>query len=216
MTPVRLLVVEDHAVFREGIKALLAQVPEIEVVGEAADTEAAVAAAAALRPDIALVDLGIPGEGGASVIARLAAEGTATAAIVLTMYSDGLHVRQALRAGARGFLSKDAPPESIIHAILAVADGQFVLDAGAAQIALSHADSGRSRVFPALTDREHEVLERMARGLGNQAVAELLGVSVKTVQNSVSSIFLKLGARDRAHAISLARDAGLGASAPGS
>lgn len=205
---IRVVIVDDHAVFREGLRALLDRVAEIEIVGEAATTDEGIAAVTEHGPDVVLMDLHLPGEGGAHATAVVTALPQAPAVLVLTMNADDAHVRRALASGARGYLLKDAQPEAIIRAITSVHQGQLVFDAGVAREILRPA---RGRAFPALTDREHEILGRLARGLRNDAIADRLGISPKTVQNTVSVILLKLGARDRAHAVALARDAGLGA-----
>lgn len=211
MTAIRVVIVDDHAVFREGLRALLARVDEVEVVGEASTTDAAIAVVRELRPDVVLMDLHLPGGGGIDATSTITAEATAGAVLVLTMNADDSHVRRALTAGARGYLLKDAQPEAVVRAIVSVHAGQLVFDAGIAGPILDAASRTRTaRPFPALTPREYEVLERLARGLRNDAIASRLGISTKTVQNVVSAVFLKLGARDRAHAVSIARDAGLG------
>ena len=211
MTAVRVVVVDDHVVFREGLRALLARVPEIDVVGEAATSEEAVAVVAELGPDVVLMDLTLPGEGGAAACAAITARQPEVAVLVLTMHADHAHLQQSLRSGARGYLLKDAEPDAILRAILAVHQGQAIFDRGiAAQVLAAGAAPRSTRPFPELTEREHAILERLARGLGNEAIAGRLGVSLKTVQNNVSTILVKLGAADRAHAVALARDAGLG------
>lgn len=211
MSVIQVIIVDDHAVFQEGLRALLSRVPEIAVVAGAATTDEAVDLVAEHRPDVVLMDLHLPGDGGITATSMITRAGTAGAVLVLTMTSDSTHVRQALQAGARGYLLKDAQPEAIIRAIVSVHHGQLVFDAGVAGPIL-HPATGTytERAFPTLTQREYEVLERLARGLRNDAIAGRLGISMKTVQNTVSAIFLKLGARDRAHAVSIARDAGLG------
>ena len=209
---IKVLVVDDHAVFREGVRALLARVDDIEVVGEAATTQEAVDAATAHEPDVILMDLNIPGGGGESATVTILAARPTTAVLMLTMYTDPIHLRSALQAGARGYLVKDAEPEAIVRSIVAVHDGQVIFspDVGGQVIAVSTADPTTDRPFPALTPREYEILDRMARGLRNDAIAARMGISLKTVQNNISSVLLKLGAVDRAQAVVLARDAGLG------
>lgn len=209
---ITVLVVDDHAVFREGIRALLARVAEIEVVGEAATTAEAIEVAAATQPDVILMDLNIPGEGGeAATIAILAAQ-PQTAVLMLTMYTDQTHLQGALKAGARGYLIKDAEPDAIVRSITAVHHGQVIFspDIGMQVIAASTAEPREGRPFPTLTPREFEILDRLSRGLHNDAIAARMGISLKTVQNNVSGILLKLGAADRAQAVAMARDAGLG------
>lgn len=208
---VRLVVVDDHVVFREGLRALLAKVDEVEIVGEASDTDEAVRVARQCRPDVILMDLNLPGEGGAAAIRQILGSNPEIAVVALTMHSDIEHLRHAIDAGARGYLLKDAEPDSITRAIMGVSRGQLVFDPGIAQLILESASSaGDERPFPSLTEREFEVLDRIARGLRNEAIAARIGISVKTVQNNVSGILLKLGARDRAELVALARDAGLG------
>ena len=131
--------------------------------------------------------------------------------LVLTMHSDDAHLRHALHAGARGYLLKDAEPDSIIRAIVAVNEGQAIFDRGIAPRVIAATGTPRlERPFPVLTDREYEILDRLARGLRNDAISARMGISMKTVQNNVSTILLKLGAADRAQAVALARDAGMG------
>lgn len=209
---ISVVVVDDHTVFREGLRALLSRVPEVEVVGEASNTDEAVAVTASTRPDVVLMDLNLPGGGGEVATRLILADHSATAVLVLTMHADDSHLQRALRAGAHGYLLKDAEPEAIVRAITAVHNGQAIFDPGIAGQVLAAASSPESnRPFPSLTEREFEVLDRIARGLRNDAIADRMGISRKTVQNNVSSILLKLGATDRAQAVAIARDAGLGA-----
>ncbi len=212
MTPVRVVVVDDHAVFREGLRALLARVDSIEVVGEAANTDEAVSVSTAAQPDVVLMDLHLPGDGGAAAIARITSTEPAPAVLVLTMYADDARLHSALSAGARGYLLKDAEPSGIIRAILAVHGGQAIFDGAIAERVLAATMKPHNeRPFPTLTEREFEILDKLARGLRNDAIAARTGLSIKTVQNNVSAILLKLGARDRAQAVAMARDGGLGA-----
>jgi DNA-binding NarL/FixJ family response regulator len=211
VTPIRVVIVDDHIVFREGLRALLARVDEVTVVGEAGGTDDAISVAVELRPDVVLMDLQLPGDGGVAATSKITAACTSTAVLVLSMYSDDAHLQRALGAGAQGYLLKDAEPESIVRAIVSVHHGQMVFDHGMAGHVVTAATSYRAnRPFPALTPREVEILDKIARGLHNDAIAARTGLSIKTVQNNVSAILLKLGARDRAHAVALARDAGLG------
>ena len=211
--PVRVVVVDDHAVFREGVRSLLARVPDVEVVGEAASTAEAVEVTAATAPDVVLMDLSIPGGGGEKATAAILAAQPKVAVLILTMHADDVHLRRALQAGARGYLLKDTEPEAIIRSIAAVHDGQVIFspEVGAQLIATSSAAETDHRPFPSLTPREFEILDRLSRGLRNDAIAARMGISLKTVQNTVSSILLKLNATDRAQAVAMARDAGLGA-----
>ena len=211
VTDVAVLVVDDHAVFREGLRALLDRIDGIEVVGEAGTTDQAIDAAAEVAPDVILMDLHIPGAGGVAATETILARAPDTAVLVLTMHDDDLHLRDAIQAGARGYLLKDSGSDAIIDAILAVHRGQLIFDRGVAEH-LRAVTTGRHtrRPFPILTDRELDILDRIARGLSNEAIATRMGINTKTVQNNVSNILLKLGARDRAEAVAVARDAGLG------
>jgi len=198
-------------VFREGLRALLGRVDEIEIIGEASTTDEAIEITAQLRPDVVLMDLHLPGGGGELATRTIAARDPEVAVLVLTMHSDDAHLRQALNAGARGYLLKDAEPNAIIRAIVAVSDGQAIFDPGiAARVIAATGAPQAERPFPVLTEREHEILDRLARGLRNDAIAARMGISIKTVQNNVSTILLKLGATDRTHAVAMARDAGMG------
>ena len=211
MTPIRLVVVDDHTVFREGLRALLGRVDDIEIVAEAATTQEAIEVTENVRPDVVLMDLHIPGGGGEVATTTILAAQPEVAVLVLTMHSDDAHLRQALHAGARGYLLKDAEPDAIVRAILAVNEGQAIFDPGiAARVIAATGGSQADRPFPVLTDREFEILDRLARGLRNDAISARMGISMKTVQNNVSTILLKLGAADRAQAVALARDAGMG------
>ena len=212
MTPIRVVVVDDHAVFREGIRSLLARVDDIDVVGEAGTTQQAVEVTAHTDPDVVLMDLNIPGGGGEAATAAILATQPHVAVMVLTMHTDDQHLRRALQAGARGYLVKDAEPDAIIRSIAAVHDGQVIFspDIGSHLIAATATGPAHEQPFPSLTPREYEVLDRLARGLRNDAIAARMGISTKTVQNTISAILLKLGAVDRAQAVAIARDAGLG------
>jgi DNA-binding NarL/FixJ family response regulator len=211
VTPIRVVIVDDHMVFREGLRALLGRIDEIEIIGEAASTEEAIEVTDALRPDVVLMDLHLPGDGGEVATNAIVAAHPEVAVLVLTMHSDDAHLRHALNAGARGYLLKDAEPDAIIRAIVAVSQGQAIFDPGiAARVIAATGAPQADRPFPALTEREQEILDRIARGLTNDAISARMGISIKTVQNNVSTILLKLGAADRAQAVALARDAGMG------
>lgn len=211
MSAIRVVIVDDHIVFREGLRALLRRVQTIEVVGEAATTEEAVEVVHDTQPDVVLMDLHLPGEGGVAAIAEITEENPDIEIVALTMHSDDEHVGQAIAAGAHGYLLKDADPDAIVRAIEALHAGQLIFNPGIARQVLAGAASRtEERAFPTLTEREYEILDRLARGIRNDAIAARMGISVKTVQNNVSSILLKLGAVDRAQAVALARDAGLG------
>lgn len=206
---IRLLVADDHPVVRAGLAALFGTLDGIEVVAEAADGETAIREALLCRPDLAVLDLRMPGLDGIEVIRRLHAAVPGTAVMVLTMFDDDTLVSDALAAGARGYLLKGAEPEEIERAVRAVAAGSAILAPEVAAGALRR-PAAAVEPFPSLTAREREVLDQIARGLSNAAIAQRLGVAVKTVGNHISAIFLKLGIATRAEAIVLARDMGFG------
>ncbi|GAB3371501.1 response regulator transcription factor [Micromonospora halotolerans] len=211
--PVRVLLVDDHPIFLDGLCTALDGLPEIEIVGTAADGETAVVAVGDLCPDVVLMDLAMPGMGGVEATRRITARGDA-AVLVLTMHADDESVYAAIRAGARGYLLKGAAPAEVARAVSAVAAGEAVFGTEVAQRVLRFfAEGPRSpsaRPFPELTPREMEILDLVAQGLGNQAIARKLSVAPKTVRNSVSTILGKLHAADRSEAVARARAAGLG------
>jgi DNA-binding NarL/FixJ family response regulator len=205
---IRVLVVDDHPVYRDGLVTALAQAPSIEVAGTAADGDAAVAEAARLSPDVVLMDLHMPGVNGIEATRRI---GPACAVLVLTMLEDDGSLFAAMRAGARGYLLKGAGRAEIERAVLAVAAGEVVFSAGVAGRVLAFfAAPPTETPFPQLTDREREVLDLVARGLTNGEIARRLVLSAKTVRNHVSNVFAKLQVAGRAEAVARARDAGLG------
>jgi DNA-binding NarL/FixJ family response regulator len=212
----RVVVVDDHPVFREGLAAMLDALPDIDVVGEAADGLQAVAMTEANAPDVVVMDLHMPELDGVEATRRITATCADTAVLVLTMLDDDASVAAALDAGARGFLVKEADRTEIVRAIAAVASGQAIFGASLARRLLSSVGIavGRSSTqvgdFVFLTDREHEVLDLVALGLTNAAIAARLVISDKTVRNHVSNIFAKLHITDRAAAVARARDAGYG------
>ena len=211
--PVRVLIVDDHPIFRDGLRSALDSRPEVEVVGEAADGHAAVVESTRARPDVVLMDLSMPG-GGLEAIRALGAVEPPPAVLVLTMHEDDDSLLAAVRAGAAGYLLKGADRDHIIRSVEAVARGEAVFGPGVAARVLAHVGrSGGLRAtppFPQLTSREHEVLDLVAQGLGNQAIARRLFLSDKTVRNMVSTVVSKLQASDRGDAIARARARGLG------
>jgi DNA-binding NarL/FixJ family response regulator len=212
--PVRVVVVDDHPVFRAGMVTVLADLGGIEVVGEAADGPAAVEVVGERRPDVVLMDLRMPGGGGLAATAAIAARHPEVAVVVLTMDEDEDSVFAALRAGARGYLLKEADGDDVRRALLAVARGEAVFGPRIAErvIAFFAASRGAAAAapFPQLTQREREVLELLAEGKDNAAIARRLVLSEKTVRNRVADVLVKLHARTRAEAVAKARDAGIG------
>jgi len=211
---IRVVVADDHPVFRAGMVTVLDDLPDIEVVGQAADGEQAISAVSEHAPDVVLMDLRMPGVGGLEATARIRVEHPEVAVVVLTMDSDDDSVFAALRAGARGYLLKESDVDDIERAITGVSRGEAVFGAGVAARVLSFFASGSRSVqaspFPQLTPREHEVLDLIAQGLDNATIARRLVLSDKTVRNRVSDILAKVHARSRAEMVALARDAGLG------
>lgn len=209
---IRVVIADDHPAFRAGLKVLL-QDSGLDVVAEAADGLAAVDAVVATRPDVALLDLQMPGLTGVEVTRRLQEVAPTTRVLVLTMIEADETVLAAIRAGAWGYLLKGAGQEEIERAVRAVADGQVVYGAGVAERVMAFFAARSGAVvgpFPQLSEREREVLKLAAQGCGNADIARRLFLSEKTVRNHVSSIFAKLGVTDRAQAVARARDAGLG------
>jgi DNA-binding NarL/FixJ family response regulator len=214
--PKKVIVVDDHPMFRDGLVALVESLDWTEVVGQAEDADDAVALARAARPDIVLMDLHLASGNGLDATARITAELPGAAVLVLTMVENDDAVAAALRAGARGYLVKGASRAQIRRALEAVADGETILGRGTAgALARLTPEGDALGAFPTLTDREREVLVQLAAGSSNGEIAARLFLSDKTVRNVVSAIFGKLEVSSRAEAVARARDAGLGGAAPG-
>lgn len=194
---------DDQRVIREGLVSLLGLLPDIEVLGTAADGEEALALVERLRPDIVLMDLRMPRCDGVTATRRLRELGSPTQIVVLTTYADDRSVVEALRAGARGFLTKDAGAEEIERAIRAVARGEAAIDP-AVQHHLVNAVAGGTELPDGLTPREAEVLGLVAQGLSNSEIATCLVVSEATVKSHINHLFTKTGVRDRAQAVAYA------------
>ena len=195
---IRVLVVDDHPLFRDGLTGLLNTVDGIEVVDSAGDGETAVRRTLELRPDVVLMDLNLPGTSGLEATRRIVAGVPKTAVLVLTMIDDDDSVMAALRVGARGYLLKGAVQEEVLAAVRTVATGGAVFGPGAAARVLRGGNARRHGAD--LTEREGEVLALVAEGRSNAEIARTLGVSVKTVQNHVSHVLAKLQVRDRTQA----------------
>lgn len=209
------IIADDHPVLRGGLRTLLASTGEFDVVGEAASGDEAVALAVEMVPDVVVMDLQMPGGMNGIDASRHITEQVPTAHIlVLTMFDDDESVFAAVRAGAAGYLLKDADQNDVLRSIRAVARGDAIFGPGIAQRvrAFFAGDRPSPSPFPHLTAREIEILDLIAAGLNNVAIAQRLGIAPKTVRNSASNIFLKLHAADRAEAIVRGRDAGLGRS----
>jgi DNA-binding NarL/FixJ family response regulator len=206
---IRTVLVDDHPVFRDGLADLLRTAPDIEVLAVGGTGEEAVELVARLVPDVLVVDLHMPGLGGVEAIRRILPARPDVRVLVLTMDDADALVVAAVRAGARGYLLKDSEPDDVLRAVRAVARGEAVFGAALAG-RLAGLFAGPAQPFHRLTAREREVLGLVARGLGNAVIAERLGISPKTVRNIVSAVLVKLPAADRAEAVVLAREAGLG------
>ncbi|MEU5346523.1 MULTISPECIES: response regulator transcription factor [unclassified Streptomyces] len=211
---VRVVVADDHPMFRYGLKAALAAGDEVEVVGEAARGDELLAVVDRTTPDVVLTDLAMPGMDGAAATRALLARHPRVGVLVLTMHEDDEALLGALRAGARGYLLKGADRTEIVRAVLSVAAGDAVYgEAVARRIVAFFTGAHRhyaAQIFPELTDRERQILELVATGCGNHEIARRLVLSEKTVRNYVSAVLVKLGVPHRAAAVAKARDAGLG------
>ena len=213
--PIRVMIADDHPVFRDGLASLLDPLPQIEVVARASDGAEAVAMAAEHHPQVIVMDVQMPEVNGIEATRRIVAADGDVGILVITMGEDDGTVLSALRAGARGYLRKGAEQDEIVRAIVTVHGGGVVFGASlAARIAEVLAPAVRpERPFPELTERETEILDRIAAGRNNAQIAAELYLSPKTIRNNVSSILAKLQATDRAEIIIRARDAGLGTDA---
>src|SRR6266487_4798255 len=214
MEPIHVLIADDHVLYREGVRKMLSVAPEIEIIGEAASGDEAIAQALALQPDVILMDLKMPDLNGIEATRRILYASPRIGVLVLTMFETDETVFAAMRAGARGYLLKDADQEEVLRAVHAVNRGEAIFSPAIAERLIHYfaalRPSAADRVFPELTDREREILHLIAQGYNNSEIAEQLLLSIKTVQNHVSNIFSKLQVADRAQAIVRARDAGLG------
>ena len=216
METLRLLIADDHPVFRYGIRALLNAAPGLEVVGEATSGDDAIAKADALQPDVILMDIQMPGVNGVEATRRILHTSPHVRILIVTMFEDSASVFSAMRAGARGYVLKDAEQDDLLRAIQAVGRGEAIFSPGVAARLLDFfatpLPAAPRELFPSLTDREREILHLIAQGHSNGEIARRLSLSLKTVGNYASNIFSKLQVADRAQAIVRARDAGLGRS----
>jgi DNA-binding NarL/FixJ family response regulator len=207
---IRVLVADDHPMFRYGLMAALSGLDDVEVVAEAASGGELLALAERENPDVVITDLAMPGLDGAAAAGQLLAAHPATAVLVLTMHDDDESLAAALRAGARGYLVKGAGLEEIARAVRLVATGDAVYSSAVAGRVLRLAAEGPRQLLPDLTPRERDVLDLLAAGLRNSEIAARLGMSEKTVRNHISSVLFKLGVNDRTAAALRGREAGLG------
>jgi DNA-binding NarL/FixJ family response regulator len=213
-SPLRVTLVDDHPVFRIGMAALLDSLPGITVAGQAESAAAARALfAGGHQTDVVLMDLDLGDGSGVEVTRDLLAARPELRVLVVTMHEDDDAVVASVRAGARGFLVKSSPPDAVERAVRAVAAGEMILSPAVAERAMSYVLGGRRAArlpFPQLTDREREVLDLVAAGLDNTAIAHRLSLSPKTVRNTLATVLAKLSLRDRSAAIVRARAEGLG------
>ncbi|RSM65025.1 DNA-binding response regulator [Kibdelosporangium aridum] len=209
--PLRVLVADDQTAVREGLVTLLETFPDMEVVGAAANGDAVLEMVAADPPDVVLMDLRMPGRDGVSTTAQLRADYPSVNVVVLTTYADDSSVRDALRAGALGFLTKDAGRADIARALAAAASGQSVMDAEVQRRLLAGISEAPSPVesHEVLSGREIEVLRLIATGLSNREIAGTLFIGEATVKSHINRIFAKIGVRDRAQAVRYAFQHGL-------
>ncbi len=212
--PITILVADDHALFRDGLRAVFNSVPGTEFVGEAATGEEAVTRVADLQPDVVLMDIQMPGLNGIEATRKILDGYPQVAVVVVTMFEDDDSVFAAMRAGARGYVLKGADQDEILKVIRAVADGEAHFGPKIAEQLMGFFSAPRpsapAEAFPELTAREREILDLIARARSNQQIASHLFVSPKTVRNHISNIFAKLRVADRTQAVILAREAGLG------
>jgi DNA-binding NarL/FixJ family response regulator len=214
---IKVLIADDHVFYREGVRALLGSAPGIEVIGEANNGDEAISQTTDLKPDVILMDLKMPGMNGIDATRRIRESNSEVGVLVITMFDDDDSVFAAMRAGARGYLLKDADKDEVVRAIAAVERGEAIFSPAIAQrmmqyFSMPSASSKKNQPgeFDELTERELEILILISHGHNNAMIANKLSLSIKTVQNYVSSILTKLQVADRSQAIVRAREAGLG------
>ena len=214
MDTIRVLIADDHQLFRDGLKALLLSAPDTEVVGEAATGKEAIQLAAERQPHVILMDLQMPEMDGIEATRHIVDTRPHIKVLMVTMFEDNQSVFAAMRAGARGYVLKGAKHDEMLRAIRAVGSGEAIFSPSIAARMMDFFAASRSVIpeetFSDLTDREREILNLIARGESNADIARILTISVKTVRNHVSNVFSKLQVADRAQAVIRAREAGLG------
>ncbi|BDG07390.1 response regulator [Anaeromyxobacter paludicola] len=212
MSKIRVLIADDHAILREGVRALLKAAADVEVVGEAADGLQAIEKCRELEPDVVLMDIAMPGLGGIEAALELKKTGSRTRVLVMSQYEDREYVRRMLKAGAAGYVLKKSAGAELANAIRAVARGGLVLDPEVARAAVEEASPGGAAAgdpYEALTDREKQVLKLVAEGKSNKEVAELLGISVKTAMSHRERVMEKLDVHNRTELVRFALKRGV-------
>jgi DNA-binding NarL/FixJ family response regulator len=211
MAPIRVLVADDHALFRAGVRKLLQSFEGVEVVGEAGDGQEALELSGAQRPDVLLMDIGMPGLNGVEAAARLTREGPRPRVVILSMHTGEEHVLRAIRAGAAGYLLKDAKPPELEAAVRAVARGEIYLSPAISRYVVEDVRRGGAERGPLdrLTPRQREVLQLIAEGNTTKAIASRLGLSVKTVETHRAQLMERLDVHDVAALVRLAVRLGL-------
>ncbi len=211
MSKIRVLIADDHAILREGVRALLAATEDIEVVGQAADGREAVEACGRLQPDVVLMDIAMPGLGGLEAALEIRKQGFRAKVLILSQYEDPEYVRRLLKAGVSGYVLKKSAGSDLVGAIRAVYRGGLVLDPEVARVAMdqSEAQRGGGDPYETLTDREKQVFRLVAEGKSNKEVADVLGISVKTAMSHREHVMEKLDLHNRTELVRLALKLGV-------
>ena len=207
MSKIRILIVDDHAILREGVRALLSTQEDLAVVGEASDGQEAIAAVERLDPDVVLMDIAMPGLGGIETTIELKKQGRRAKVLILSQYEDREYVRRLLKAGVSGYVLKKSAGAELAGAIRAVHRGGLVLDPEVARVAMAEAgpaSAGGADPYESLTDREKQVLKLVAEGKSNTEVADVLGISVKTAMSHREHVMEKLGVHNRTELVRFA------------
>ncbi|WP_141430618.1 response regulator transcription factor [Bacillus sp. 03113] len=214
MSKINILIAEDHPIYRDGLSNVLSFVEEFDVIGQAESGEEALVLVEQLKPDVVLMDINLPGINGIEATREISQNYPSVKVLILTMFDDDKSVFSAMKAGARGYLLKGAKQKEIMRAIYAIADGEAIFSPMIANRMMSYFQSIHAnpadKAFPELTIREKEILDYMAKGFEVNKIAKQLGISPKTARNHISNILNKLQVTDKAEAILLAREAGLG------
>ncbi len=207
--PLRVVLIDDHALVREGLRSVLSVFDDLDIVAEADNTDAAIKAVLTHRPDVVLLDLQLHDEDGADVVRALSARNVDVAVLILSVHDDAQRLRSVLGAGARGYLLKNARPDELARGIRGVAAGRWVIGDELLGLLIDAFIGLAPMGVPGVTPREREVLDLLAEGLANRAVAERLGISTRTAQKHVENLFKKFNVHERSELIGLAARSGL-------